>query len=83
MELTTAHDEQDNRPSDLEADLNRWLDQLKEVAAAAQLEGFTTILVISGYDPIEDKSLMAYGYNGDTYAAVGAVQTAADLIKGT
>lgn len=83
MELTTQTDEQDNRPSDLEADLNGWLSKMEEVSSAAALEGFTTVIVITGYDPIADRSLMGYGYSGDTYAALGAVQTAADLIKGT
>ena len=83
LTLTAETDEEDNHPSNLEDELNGWVGKLKAVAEEAEGAGFTTVIVVAGYDPISGNSLMGYGYSGDIYAAVGAAQTAADLIKGT
>lgn len=83
MRSTLEKGKDDERPSVLEDELQSWMDLFQELADAAMEAGFTTIVTITGYDPISGDSRMGYGYTGDTYAALGATLTTVDLIKGT
>lgn len=72
----------DSRPSELATELQSWLDLFSELAEAAEEAGFTSVVTIAGYDPITGQSQMGYGYNGDTYAALGAAVTTVRMLEG-
>lgn len=83
MITTTKRGEgDDSRPSAMGTEMDSWMDLFQELAEAAEEAGFTTVFMMTGYDPISGQSQMAHGYNGDTYAALGAAITTAEWLKG-
>ena len=72
MELIAQH-EGDEQPHDLDLaeSFDHWMERFSVLAEEARQEGYTVIVAMCTYDPLQDKSWRAYLRKGDYYAAMG------------